>query len=130
MKIRWTGRSLRLRITPEELEALKEGVPVTEEIVLPGGSWSATIYPTDHGTGISLRRAGALGFLLSSADLGRLLAPDTEGVYFSTAGDSPVRYYIEKDFPCAHPQPPARQEPATSTFAPPSGFKASCTDHE
>lgn len=130
MKIRWTGKSLRLRISPEDLAALNRGLPVTEELTLPGGSWSATIYPTDHGTGISLRRAGALGFLLSAADLARLSLPDVEGVYFSTAGDSQVRYYIEKDYPCAHPQSPARQEPATATFVPPPGFKASCADNE
>lgn len=119
-----------MRITPEEFKALKAGMPVTEELVLPGGSWSATIYPTDHATGISLRRAGALGFLLSAADLDRLAAPDAEGVYFSTTGDSPVRYYIEKDFPCIHPPSQARQESATSTFVPPYGFKASCGDVE
>lgn len=128
MKVRWTNKSLRLRISPEELEALCEGASVTEEIVLPGGSWSATIYPTGHATGISLRRAGALGFLLSSADLARLSAPDSEGVYFSTGGESSVRYYIEKDFPCAHPRSTKSAEPSTSTFAPPAGFQPSCKD--
>jgi hypothetical protein len=128
MKIRWTSKSLRLRINPDELAELRRGLPVSEEIVLPGGSWSATIYPTEDATGISLRRAGALGFLVSSSDLAKLAADTSEGVYFSTTGEQPVRYYIEKDFPCAHPSHRDYQEAASPTFASPAGFKGSCAD--
>ena len=127
MKIRWTSRSLRLRITPEELASLQQRVPVSEELILPGGRWSATIYPTDHATGISLRRKGALGFLISAEDLARLETAE-EGVYFSAGSDPPVRYYIEKDFPCAHPRNSDAHEPVSETFAVPPGFKASCTN--
>ena len=124
MKVRWTRGSVRLRITPTELKALERGASVREEFTLPGGgTWGAAIQPGAPETGLTLKR-GELRFSLSDADRDRLLAPDAEGVYFhrEDAQGVGVRYFIEKDFPCAHPRAAEAGEPAAETFAAPEGF--------
>jgi hypothetical protein len=97
---------------------------VTEDLVLPwGGHWSARIAPGAATTCLTLE-GGHLRLFLADDDRERLAAPDAEGVYFSAeANGAALRYFIEKDFPCAHPRPPAAREPDTETFAPPEGFK-------
>jgi hypothetical protein len=35
-----------------------------------------------------------------------------------------LRFYIEKDFPCAHPRAGEAEEAPTPTFTPPPGFEA------
>lgn len=122
MKIRWRGGSVRFRITPSELAALLRGERVEEELALPGGGWLAMILPGAEATHLNFAR-GDLQLGLSEADRARLAAPDTEGVYFETSGETPLRYYIEKDFPCAHPGAPEAKETPAETFAPPPGFK-------
>ncbi|MBV9470020.1 MAG: hypothetical protein JOZ57_12340 [Abitibacteriaceae bacterium] len=120
--MRWTHNSLRLRISPSELAQLQQGEIVTETLMLsPDGSWSAIIQPDSALTNLILA-AGTLRFLLAPSDLERLSVPETEGVYFTTASEPPVRYFIEKDFPCIHPRADGAQEPATETFAPPADF--------
>ena len=122
MKIRWTGHSVRLRISPSELDRLLAGGAVTETLTLPGGGrWSAVLVPADE-TGLGLED-GSLRFALGPDARARLAAPDAEGVYFHTDGEPPLRYFVEKDFPCAHPGAPEAQEPPYETFAPPPGFK-------
>lgn len=132
MKVRWTGQSVRLRISPSELDCLLRGGDVIETLLLPyGGSWSATLAVADDATGSGEVREpglaledGNLRLTLSPSELARLAAPEAEGVYFETAGQQPsVRYYVEKDFPCAHPGAPEAREPPAETFAPPPGFK-------
>jgi hypothetical protein len=72
----------------------------------------------------SLRfESGALRLSLSEADRQKLSAPENEGVYFQSEGEPSLRYFIEKDFPCAHPRAADALEPATETFAPPAGFE-------
>src|SRR5215207_9087810 len=92
MKVRWTGDSLRLRITPGELAALERGEPVSE----------------------GLARVG-----LTDEDVRRLAAPEAEGVYPHTPE---LRLLVEKDFPCAHPHAPEAREPATERFPPTPAF--------
>jgi len=124
VKIRWTRNSLRLRIEPRELLALQNGEPVIEELVIPGGaSWSAEIRPRSPESTLGSNQ-GKLCFFLSEADLRKLSEPNAEGVYFNREDQNGLRYFIEKDFPCAHPQAAASREPATETFQPTAGFEA------
>ena len=123
MKVRWNGGSIRLRITPTELQAIQDGEPVREELRLPGGSrWAAQIVPTPGKTGLTVA-GDILTLALSRADAGRLAAPDAEGVYFQHDGDPPLRYFLEKDFPCVHPRAIEALEPSTETFAEPDDFR-------
>lgn len=122
MKVRWTDSSLRLRITPAELDALTQGQPIVTALEMPGGGWEAQVIPHDGPTFIHMAR-GELYVTLAPADIARLAAPDTEGVYFATEPEPIVRYYIEKDFPCVHPRAGEAEEVPTETFSPPPGFE-------
>ena len=125
MKIRWTRNSVRFRITPQELAALERGESVMEALCLPDGAgWRAVIAPGADATSLAFE-AGELRLSLSDADCRLLAVPENEGVYFQL-DDSHVgglRYFIEKDFPCAHPRTAAALEPQTETFTPPPGFE-------
>ena len=124
MKIRWTRQSLRLRISPSEMSRLLAGEEITETLMVSsigGKSWSATLAPAME-TGLELEK-GSLRLTLSPSDRERLVAPEVEGVYFETRESPSLRYYVEKDFPCAHPGPPEAKELPEETFAPPKGFK-------
>jgi hypothetical protein len=121
VKIRWTAGGVRLRITPTELQSIVSGETVAEALPLTG--WAVRVVPTERET--SLDAAGpSLTLALSRADAARLAEPDREGVYFHRAGDSPLRYFIEKDFPCVHPHAAEALEPPTETFAEPADFRA------
>ena len=121
MKIRWTQASVRLRITPTEMEALIRGEPVRETLALPSGDgWTAVISPGAPATALAVEQ-GVLHLDLSDSDRQRLAAPEAEGVYFRTDGDPPVRYFIQKDFPCAHPRSGVTGEKPTETFETPPG---------
>lgn len=120
MKIRWTQNSIRFRITPSELAALKNGDAIGEVLSLPGGIiWSTRIEPESTLTRLDYT-GGVLRLHLHRSDLAQLLAPDAEGVYFSNAE---VRYFIEKDFPCVHPRASEAAEAETETFSAPAGFE-------
>ena len=122
MKIRWTKGSVRLRITPSELEALQRGEAVREVLTLgKGGRWSAAIVSKSAITRIDLKGSD-LVFSLSDAELERLALPEAEGVYYQQDGEPSLRYFIEKDFPCVHPRAAEAQEPSGETFRPPEGF--------
>jgi hypothetical protein len=128
MKIRWTQNSVRFRITPSELAAIERGEAISETLQLPGGSasdavaWCAAIMPTANETSLRFE-AGTLRLFLSEADRQQLSMPEHEGVYFQAQGEPALRYFIEKDFPCAHPRAADALEPATETFTPPAGFE-------
>lgn len=122
MKIRWTENSVRLRIAPEELQALQEGRTVIEEFSFPGGQWRLALCPA-AATALA-GEGGELRFSLSAADCGKLAAPDVEGVYFQQS-EPALRYCVEKDFPCAHPRANESGETPGATFAPPPGFVGS-----
>ena len=117
MKVRWTRASLRLRVTPAELDALLAGEASVERIELPGGAWTVSLEPAGA-TGPALE-GGVLRLGLSPDDRALLAEPDREGVYFAAAG---LRYQVEKDFPCAHPRAVDAAEPAADTFPAPEGF--------
>ena len=99
MKVRWTDTSLRLRITPPELEALRGRQVVIAamsigawEVFLEAGPWESQL----------LTRGSQIHVHVSMADLAALLEPSVEGVYLKRGN---FRYYVEKDFPCEHPRP-------------------------
>jgi hypothetical protein len=124
MKIRWTSNSVRFRITPSELACIQRGEVVSETMCIAGApTWCAAIVSTDDATSLWFE-AGTLRLALSKTDSERLLEPDREGVYFQTGDASPMRYFIEKDFPCAHPRAAGALEPETETFTPPSALKS------
>lgn len=106
MKIRWNRSSIRLRITPSELAALEARQDIVETLLFPGASSGWSIAVQVGGETSALRQEeGTIVLHLAEPDLLRLLEPEREGVYFSH-GTPPqtLTYYIEKDFPCAHPR--------------------------
>lgn len=119
MKIRWTDESLRLRITPSELTALVVGEPLRARLAIPGGAaWSLLVLPNQRSSGLRTSDA-AMEVRLTTDDVWRLTDGDAEGIYFNASeGDRAVRYFIEKDFPCAHPHADEAREPETERFAP------------
>ena len=120
MKVRWTGESLRLRITPAELAALVGGQAVRERIALPGGRWDVRLAP--DGTRLAARSAGGVVYIdVPVADVARLVDPGCEGIYAHADG---LRLMLEKDFPCAHPHADEAREPETERFPPSAGFLA------
>lgn len=125
MKVRWTTDSMRLRITPTELTELLCGRPLTCAMARHGTSpWSVTVVPGASIT--ALRSEGsAVRLLLCRADIERLADGATEGVYFATPAGSGSRsfsYFVEKDFPCAHPHAEEAREPETERFAPTESY--------
>lgn len=116
MKVRWKENSLRLRITPSELSCLERGEAVTETLALPGG-WELCLTPLTATTALA-SSAGRVVVYLCEADLHHLAEPETEGVYFQ---QDDFCYFIEKDFPCAHPRPKEAVE-TTEHFSPPRDF--------
>src|SRR5262245_621026 len=119
MKVRWTGDSLRLRITPGELAALERGEAVSAALAFPGGGgWAVRLDPAADRADVAWAD-GVARVGLTAGDVRRLAAPDAEGVYPDTPG---VRLLVEKDFPCAHPHAPEAREPATERFPPTRAF--------
>ncbi len=108
MKIRFTTSSLRVRITPNELEEIKNRASLELEFGLAGG-WKFKL-EADEQTKLE-SRAGTVVLGLSSADAILLTEPTREGVYFESDG---VRFFVEKDFPCEHPR--TNLEEITPTF--------------
>ena len=124
MKIRWSEGSVRFRIRPDELEKLQEGGTFRETLELPAGpTWSAVISASGAKERSALTWDSATLYLhLTDADIARLADTSQEGVYFDE-GDA-LRYYIEKDFPCAHPRASEASEKPTATFPPTPTFEA------
>src|SRR4028118_328795 len=105
MKIRWTSNSVRFRITPSELACLEREEAISETLYLAGAqTWCAKIVAT-HGKTSLWFEEGTLRLALGTDDCKQLLEPEREGVYFQDEDTSAIRYFIEKDFPCAHPRP-------------------------
>jgi len=125
MKVRWTTDSIRVRITPSELSTIRQGSGefIADSLIVNGLSfWSVTVLSHTGRTTLDFERDNAtVLILLSPQDTDELCRPDTEGVYLQDAATD-IRYYIEKDFPCAHPRAIEALEPATDTFEPPAGF--------
>lgn len=128
MKVRWTKESLRLRITPSELQLILDGKPVGERFELSGGpGWEPAIVPGTDATELAWV-GNVMQLNLSQADCQRLAAGDAEGVYFRREGSAPLRYFVEKDFPCAHPRVADAMETPGDTFNPPADFESRKAD--
>lgn len=94
MKVRLTGRGLRVRLDDLELAALNRGETLEVASAWPGGGWQLTLDPRRdglEGQGGELR----LGVLALLPDLND---PAREGVRV----DGPPRVDIEKDFGPQH----------------------------
>jgi|ERR1700730_9125287 hypothetical protein len=124
MKVRWTKESLRLRITPSELQMILDGKPVGERLELSGGpGWEAAIVSGANATELAWV-GNVMQLNLSQADCQRLAARDAEGIYFRREGSASLRYFVEKDFPCAHPRVADAMETPADTFDPPADFES------
>ena len=119
MKIRWNQNSIRYRITPTELKALHDGLEVSESLALPGGSWDACLRIGQ--TSSLTMDSNQIVISLSPADQLKLEEIGEEGVYFKTSNG--VRYFIEKDFPCAHPHNEQACEEESERFTPTAEFE-------
>ena len=108
MKIRFTNSSLRVRITPNELEQIKNRAPLELAFGIPNG-WKFVLEAAEQ-TKLETRD-GIVAFGLSNADALLLAETTREGVYFE-ADD--IRFFVEKDFPCEHPR--SNLEEMTPTF--------------
>jgi hypothetical protein len=115
MKVRWTDGRLRVRISPSELATLGRGGELVEQ--LASGSWSLALI-VGEATGIDLG-SGRVVVCVDRRDIEALEHPTREGIYFRR-GD--LMYYIEKDYPCAHPRPAGAGEPEAETFPAPEAF--------
>ncbi len=122
MKVRWTRDSIRLRISPSELDVLGRGEVVHEGIAFPGGLfWNVTLRPGVDKT-ILASDEHTVYLSLTRDDRDTLAQPETEGIYFQWDGPQPLRCSVEKDFPCVHPRAAQAHEPVTQTFEAPPGF--------
>jgi hypothetical protein len=87
---------------------------------MPGLSWAAAIRHSQNEPDLAVD-GNHITVFLDSASINRLFSPDTEGVYFNS--QLGVCYYIEKDFPCAHPHSSEAGERATERFQPTGEFE-------
>lgn len=118
MKVRWTSESLRLRITPTELDCLLKGESIHQALEFAGKTaWKIVLERASAETRLIVD-LGSVTLGLSETDRQNLAARDREGVYFTTqdAFGSSLRYYVEKDFPCIHPGETDAIESPTETF--------------
>jgi hypothetical protein len=115
MKIRWTNGSLRYRITPTELQNLVDGKPSQATLDIPGTVWEARLEKSEDLTNIHSLGC-TVSIMLSSQDIQELASPETEGVYFKN--ELGFMYFVEKDFPCAHPRAIDEALGITETFTP------------
>jgi ribonuclease inhibitor len=98
VKIRFTTSSLRVRITPNELEQIKNRESLELTFGIDGG-WK---FRLEAGEQTKLESRDEVVVLkLSNADAILLAEPTREGVYFESYD---VRFFVEKDFPCEHPR--------------------------
>lgn len=94
MKVRFTGRSVRVRIDDLELAALARGEEQRVAVTWPGGGWSLTLDPGAdgvHGAAGEVR----VGMRPVLADL---LRPEQEGVNL----EGPPVVTVEKEFGPQH----------------------------
>jgi hypothetical protein len=124
MKVRWMRGSLRLRVSPDEFKTLLAGGEVLESLDAPGaGEWAVVCAVSDR-TSITII-GGAVRFTIAQSEMEKLAIEEREGLYFTTDADPPFRYYIEKNFPCAHPHPPEARamDPSMGTFPPTPAYE-------
>lgn len=78
MKIRWTKRTLRVRLDDLESAALASGETLRESVHFPGGAWSLELGAAQEGEfGM---RDGVLYVTLTPHELETLMGTQTDGV--------------------------------------------------
>lgn len=108
MKVRWTHESLRVRITPAELDTLVRGGDLTTAL----GGW--TVQMRRGGEVLGVQWDGpAVTVQIPGKDLETFADEARDGVYAHQTG---FRLLVEKDYPCRHPHPEEAREPATERF--------------
>ncbi len=91
MKIGWDRSSIRLRVTPEEVERLSCGGAVNEDVTLPwGGHWSAAIVPSEGAATCITLENGCLRLFLARSDRERLAEPGAARMAFGIP-DAPAK---------------------------------------
>jgi len=97
MKVRFAGRSVRVRLDDLEIDMLLRRQPLELALQWPGGGWSLRLEP---GGAEVVAEGGALRIGLEG-HLETLLDPLQEGVYFDAFGGD-LKISIEKDFRPEH----------------------------
>ena len=99
MKVRFTRRSVRVRLDDLETDLLSRHQPLELALNWPGGGWSVRLNPLQEGVSAEggVLTVGLLGHLET------LLDPLREGVGLEGFGGE-LEIRIEKDF---RPEPPA-----------------------
>ncbi|GGR05154.1 hypothetical protein [Deinococcus ruber] len=98
MKVRFAGRTVRVRIDDLEADMLLLGKPLELRLDWPGGGWSLRLEPQQ--SGVQAAGGGALVVGLADA-LKTLLDPLEEGVSLDAFGGD-LKFRIEKDFRPEH----------------------------
>jgi hypothetical protein len=99
---------------------LRAGEDVIEAPTFPGLCWVAKIRYSNGRPALAADGADLIVFL-DSESINTLISPVSEGVYFKT--DSGFRFFVEKDFPCAHPHSPDAEEESTERFEVTAAFE-------
>ncbi|MGY2893263.1 hypothetical protein [Deinococcus sp. UYEF24] len=97
MKVRFTGRSVRVRLDDLETDMLLRRQPLELALTWPGGGWSVRLEPEQSGVSAE---GGAVVVGLA-AHLETLLDPLQEGVSLDGFGGE-LKIRIEKDFRPEH----------------------------
>ena len=97
MKVRFAGRSVRVRLDDLETDMLLRRLPLELALNWPTGGWSVRLEP--HGQGVTAQ-GGALVVGLAG-HLETLLDPLQEGVSLEGFGGE-LKIRIEKDFSPEH----------------------------
>ena len=97
MKVRFTGRSIRVRLDDLETDLLLRRQPLALALTWPGGGWSVRLEPEQEGVSAE---GGAVTVGLA-AHLATLLDPLQEGVSLEGFGGE-LKIRVEKDFRPEH----------------------------
>lgn len=94
MKIRWTTRSVRVRLDDLEVAALIGGARLEAWLDWPGGGWRVVLDPQESG----VSGQGPVLTVGLRGELANLTDPQTKGVSLS----GPPRVDVEKDYRPEH----------------------------
>lgn len=107
MKLRTDGHSLRLRLSPADIELFKEARQLQEILHLPKGqSFTYGLYLSEQGTQADIQCSNRnIAVYLPKGDAKKWIENENmEGLYYQlpTQNEQTIRLLIEKDQPCRH----------------------------